>query len=202
MELKINYLIFKQKNIVNKNDCTFLIDVFEKHINLSSTEGSFKYIEGKNPHPEIDNFKCLNLSLNTEIKEIEKALEIASNYIFLMVKKYHAFLKENISLVIPIDWMNSTSNIRILKYSVGEQIKDHLDVSLVNRVSCTLNLNENYEGGEFTFFSGKHIETFKTGDAMIFPAEHIWIHGTKPITKGTRYSINCFLKNKLYGDQK
>jgi predicted 2-oxoglutarate/Fe(II)-dependent dioxygenase YbiX len=119
-----------------------------------------------------------------------------------MVRKYHDFLKQNISSAIPIDWMNATSNIRMLKYSIGEQIKDHLDISLVNRASCTLNLNENYEGGEFTFFSGKHIETFKTGDAMIFPAEQIWIHGTKPVTKGIRYSINCFLKNKQYGDQR
>jgi len=28
---------------------------------------------------------------------------------------------------------------------------------------------------------------------MLFPAEPIWIHGTEPITKGIRYSINCFL---------
>ena len=28
---------------------------------------------------------------------------------------------------------------------------------------------------------------------MIFPAEPIWIHGTDPVTKGTRYCINCFL---------
>ena len=29
---------------------------------------------------------------------------------------------------------------------------------------------------------------------MIFPAEPIWVHGTEPITKGTRYCINCFLE--------
>ena len=29
---------------------------------------------------------------------------------------------------------------------------------------------------------------------MIFPAEPIWIHGTEPITEGTRYAINCFLR--------
>ena len=38
------------------------------------------------------------------------------------------------------------------------------------------------------------IYIYKTGDAMIFPAEPIWIHGTEPITKGIRYSVNCFLK--------
>ena len=36
-------------------------------------------------------------------------------------------------------------------------------------------------------------ETLKTGEAMIFPAEPIWIHGTEPVTEGSRYSINCFL---------
>jgi hypothetical protein len=29
---------------------------------------------------------------------------------------------------------------------------------------------------------------------MLFPAEPVWIHGTEPITKGARYSINCFLR--------
>ena len=28
---------------------------------------------------------------------------------------------------------------------------------------------------------------------MLFPAEPVWIHGTEPITKGARYTINCFL---------
>ena len=42
---------------------------------------------------------------------------------------------------------------------------------------------------------------FKTGDAIIFPAEPIWIHGTEPITKGSRYSINCFLHPHSYKEQ-
>jgi len=58
----------------------------------------------------------------------------------------------------------------------------------------SINLKDDYEGGEFRFFDGQIKEVFKTGDAMLFPAEPIWIHGTEPITKGTRYSINCFLQ--------
>jgi predicted 2-oxoglutarate/Fe(II)-dependent dioxygenase YbiX len=83
--------------------------------------------------------------------------------------------------------------VRILKYDKGQFIKDHCDVNGSIRASCTLNLNEDYEGGEFRFFNGQIKHSFKTGDAMIFPAEPIWIHGTEPITKGARYSINCFL---------
>ena len=89
--------------------------------------------------------------------------------------------------------MSQSSNIRILKYKQGDYIKDHLDYDGTVRASCTLNLNEDYEGGEFRFFNGQVKRSFKTGDAMLFPAEPIWIHGTEPITKGIRYSINCFL---------
>ena len=78
----------------------------------------------------------------------------------------------------------------------GEPISYQLDnVNRRNRAACTINLNEDYEGGEFSFFSGKELYTFKTGDSIIFPAEPIFIHGTKKIKKGTRYSINCFLYN-------
>ena len=89
--------------------------------------------------------------------------------------------------------ISDSYNIRILKYEKGQSIKDHIDVAGSIRASCTLNLNEDYEGGEFRFFNGQEKISFKTGDALIFPAEPIWIHGTEPITKGVRYSINCFL---------
>ena len=195
MNLKIKELIYRQDGIVPKDKCKYFINTFEKYKDKSLFEGSLKYTEEKNNQRVIDNFKCLNLSLLYEIEEIKKAADLASFYISLMVLNYTNFLKINISKFITNRYMNLTSNIRILKYSVGEQIIDHLDVDPYIRASCTLNLNEEYTGGEFTFFSGKHIETFKTGDGMIFPAEPIWIHGTKPVLSGTRYAINCFLKS-------
>ena len=90
--------------------------------------------------------------------------------------------------------IKSSDNIRILKYSVGSYISDHSDVGGPIRASCTLNLNEDYEGGDFRFFDGLIKDSFKTGDAMLFPAEPVWIHGTEPVTKGARYCINCFLQ--------
>ena len=113
-----------------------------------------------------------------------------------MVINYVAYIKsKGISPNFNSHLINSSQNIRILKYEEGQCIKDHCDVDYRTRASCTLNLNEDYEGGEFRFFDGQIKDTYKTGDAMIFPAEPIWIHGTEPITKGTRYSINCFLHN-------
>jgi len=196
MNLKIKDLIYRQNNFIPKNHCKYFIDIFEKYKDKHYFETSLKYNEENYNQRIEDNYKCLNLSRLYEIDEIKKTADLASFYISTMVLNYVNFLKINISKFITDRYINKTSNIRILKYSVGEQIIDHLDTHPFNRASCTLNLNEEYEGGEFTFFSGKHIETFKTGDAMIFPAEHIWIHGTKPIISGERYTINCFLNSK------
>jgi hypothetical protein len=196
MNLKITDLIFRQNNLVPKDKCKYFIDIFEKYKDKSGFERSLKYTKEKNNEVVIDDFRCLNLSNFYNIDDkIKKAADLASFYISLMILNYTNFLKINISNFLTDRFINMTSNIRILKYSTGEQIIDHVDVDPTIRASCTLNLNEEYTGGEFTFFSGKHIETFRTGDAMIFPAEPIWIHGTKPILSGTRYSINCFLKS-------
>lgn len=193
MNLKIKDLIYRQNNLVPKDKCKYFVDTFEKYKNKATFESSLKYLEEEKHYQKVDNYKCLNLSKLYDNQEIKEAADLAVFYISLMVLNYTIFLKSNISKAITDKFIRSTSNIRILKYSEGEQIVDHLDTDHSKRASCTLNLNENYEGGEFTFFSGKHIETFKTGDAMIFPAEPIWIHGTKPILSGTRYCINCFL---------
>jgi hypothetical protein len=195
MDLKIKELIFRQNSFIPKDKCKYFIDVFEKYTENTVMEDSVKYIEGKDIFRIKDNYKVLNLSENYENKEIKKAADLAAFYISIMVLNYTNFLKTKISKAVTDMYINKTSSIRILKYSIGEEIIDHLDVSPFIRASCTLNLNEGYTGGEFTFFSGKHFETFKTGDAMIFPAEPIWIHGTKPIINGERYSINCFLKS-------
>jgi hypothetical protein len=195
MNLKITDLIYRQNKLIPKDKCKYFIDIFEKNINNSVKENSLKYIEGTDIFRKQDNFKCLNLSKLYEIDDIKEAADLAVFYISLMVLNYTNFLKINISKAITDRFICKTSNIRILKYSKGEQIIDHLDIDSSIRSSCTLNLNDDYTGGEFTFFSGKHVETFRTGDAMIFPAEPIWIHGTKPILSGSRYAINCFLKS-------
>ena len=196
MNLKIKELIYRKNGFLTPEQCNYFIYLFEKYSNITYEEKSLKYIEGQKKKFVLDNFKVLNLNLHSDNKEIQEALIKAWQYIGVVINEYTEHLKLNISTTIDADWINTSDNIRILKYSAGDSIKDHIDVNIWNRASCTINLNESYVGGEFSFFSGKHIETFKTGDVMIFPAEPIWIHGTKPVVSGTRYAINCFLHHK------
>lgn len=189
---KISDLKYRINGLVPKDTCKKIIDIFKKYPELNNLEQSFKY---KTKTMEVDNFKCLNLSrIYNPNKDIQYSLNEAKKYISIMIANYVLHIKsKKISPTFNDRLINSSSNIRILKYETGQCIKDHTDVDSNIRASCTLNLNEDYEGGEFRFFDGQIKEVLKTGDAMIFPAEPIWIHGTQPIKKGTRYSINCFL---------
>ena len=191
---KISDLKFHIPKLLPVNSCKYFIDFYKNNSKYSEHESSFKY---KTKQIEEDNYKCMNLTkLSLDNKNFLKPLELAKMYISIMVTNYVLYIKNNICSTFDSTSICRSSNIRILKYKQGNYIKDHSDVGDLNRASCTLNLNEDYEGGEFRFFNGRIKESFKTGDAMLFPAEPIWIHGTEPITKGTRYSINCFLHSK------
>ena len=189
---KILDLKYRINKLVPEKTCQKIIDIFEKYPEFHFKEESYKY---KTQTHEEDNFVCLNLSrIENPNEEITYALNEAKKYISIMIANYVLYIKsKKICPDFNDHLIRLSDNIRILKYKKGQSIKDHSDVAGTIRASCTLNLNEDYEGGEFRFFDGQIKDSYKTGDAMIFPAEHIWIHGTEPITKGTRYSVNCFL---------
>ena len=188
---KITDLKFHIDKLVPKDVCQYFINFYEHYIQHEKKEISYKYQTKKK---EYDNYKCINLTnLFMEDDKFKEPLELAKKYISIMITNYELYIQNNICPTFNSSTISKSSNIRILKYEKGDFIKDHLDFDGTIRSSCTLNLNEDYEGGEFRFFDGQIKHSFKTGDAMLFPAEPIWIHGTEPVTKGIRYSINCFL---------
>ena len=189
---KITDLKFHINKLVPKDVCNYFIKVFKDNENEALPENSYKYKEDK---LKEDNYTCVNLSKLEKVDpSFKQPHDIAKRFIFIMITNYVQHIKNKICPTFNNFLLQKTDNIRILRYRVGECIEDHSDVAGSIRASCTLNLNEDYEGGEFRFFNGQIKDSFKTGDAMIFPAEPIWIHGTEPITKGTRYAINCFIK--------
>ncbi|MAL47067.1 2OG-Fe(II) oxygenase [Hyphomonas sp.] len=191
MKNKITDLKFHVDKLVPKDVCNYFINFYEDNIEHAKTERSYKH---KTKTNEEDNYRCINLThLYLDDNKFKIPLDIAKKYIHIMLINYELYIKNTICPTFDINNMSQSSNVRILKYKKGEYIKDHVDHEGSVRASCTLNLNEDYEGGEFRFFNGQIKHSFKTGDAMLFPAEPIWIHGTEPITKGVRYSINCFL---------
>ena len=55
------------------------------------------------------------------------------------------------------------------------------------KLSMTIVLNEDYEGGEFEFFQDINLIKEKMGTVIVFPS--YMVHKVRPVTKGTRYSL-------------
>ena len=182
---------YHMKGLISKDVCKKLIQFYEDKKHMSSPEESYKFKEGKKMQ---DNFGCLNISSLRDEEGFQEPYKIILNYLRIVLTNYELFVRNTLCPSFKNIFMTNTNNIRILKYDVGQCIKDHSDVSENIRGSLTINLNDDYEGGEFRFFNGQEKSNLSEGEAMLFPAEPIWIHGTEPVTKGARYSINCFLK--------
>ena len=99
-------------------------------------------------------------------------------------------------------YLNSRSNyfinqVDILKYFENGKYTAHVDDSAETNRSVTviLNLNDDYEGGDFIFFNPLkkteiiRREKLKKGSVLFFPSNFLYGHSVETITKGTRYSI-------------
>jgi hypothetical protein len=198
---KVYDLIYTQEEIMLIKNCDYLISFYEKYKDFAMVEGSTKFVNEK-IYDKDDNFKCVNISLlknaNPDHKEIDIAFNFCLKSISSLAINYVQYMKKNFNKNYPPNYFELTNNIRILKYNVGENIEDHLDIGnmqrgIQNLGSCTINLNNDYEGGSFRFFSSKYKIDLGKGEGLFFPAEPTMLHGTDPVTKGSRYSLNCFL---------
>lgn len=73
-------------------------------------------------------------------------------------------------------------------------------------LTCTMYLNDDYEGGELTFkiandSGGYDAIDYKprSGDVVVFPSTEPYFHGVKQITSGDRYFIRTFWTHEFEG---
>lgn len=88
-------------------------------------------------------------------------------------------------------------NLQHLSYDVNDEFDWHVDCMLrysdrrpIRKISCSILLNDDYEGGDFHFASKQHgweVGKIKKNSALFFPS--FMPHTVKPITKGNRQSL-------------
>ena len=83
----------------------------------------------------------------------------------------------------------------LLRYREGQFYCQHVDSFAAQQrsLSCSLILNEDYEGGEFCFWDGTMMHKPPKGAALVFPSNFMFPHEIKPVKKGERYSIITWL---------
>ena len=116
-----------------------------------------------------------------------------------LVFKYMHIANKNSGWNFKID---AAERMQITKYNVGGYYEYHFDGdgctkydtpenNFINgktrKLSMTIVLNDDYEGGEFQFFAETDFRKEKTGTVIVFPS--YMVHRVNPITKGTRYSL-------------
>ena len=171
-------------NVINDDESKLLISEFETKKTIK--EESREINSEKNREANAD---FIVLSPRT------KTHQIVNDKTNIMVGHYKDYIKK-------MDYFDThglISNLayshkyRILKYGIGQSFHDHVDKLPFVFGSCTLALNDDYEGGEFRFFRGHHKVKLKKGQGMIWPADYFFVHGVDKITKGCKYSMNSFL---------
>lgn len=90
----------------------------------------------------------------------------------------------------------------LLKYSGGEEYKEHYDSSTGNgrAVSALCYLNDDYDGGELEFpaFDVKIIP--QPGMLILFPSNFAYRHIAHPVTKGSKYSLVTWIHDRPFND--
>lgn len=83
------------------------------------------------------------------------------------------------------------SGYELLRYRQNEFYTKHTDSfkDVPRAVSCSFALNDDYEGGEFSFFDRYTAVKVAKGAAIMFPSNFMYPHEIIQVTKGTRYSI-------------
>ncbi len=182
--INLKDFIFTVDDILTDGECDFIIEEFGK--NEVYKEQCLESNSGEVRESTVD---ITSLLPNTE------AFGLVHNATNHLIDEYSQYLKELdfIALNEMICCFTFSHNYRLMKYSEGQSIHDHVDKNWAIFGSATLALNDGYEGGLFRFFKGKHKVKTKKGQGMIFPAEHYFVHGVSPVTKGVRWSVNSFL---------
>lgn len=91
------------------------------------------------------------------------------------------------------------NQIDFLKYEKDGKYEIHKDSGngSLRELTTIINLNDDYEGGEFVFYSPNHKEVMaeyklKKGSVLMFPSTFLYPHSVKPVTSGVRRSLVCW----------
>ena len=79
----------------------------------------------------------------------------------------------------------------VLRYNTGGFFKIHTDhyAAQPRTMSMIYLLNDDYGGGEISFFMNQYSIKPKAGSCVVFPSNFMYPHEIKEVTSGTRYSI-------------
>ena len=86
----------------------------------------------------------------------------------------------------------------LLKYSNGQEYQAHYDggTSVGRVISAIIYLNSDYDGGHLEFPNFKIKIKPEPGMLILFPSNYAYKHIAHPVTKGTKYALVTWIKDR------
>ena len=169
-------------NAIPSSLCEEIIKEYDKSLDWEEA-GINQEIVNK----EARNCKFIGISLDTIINKNKDTRKKLDDNIFECTKKVMIKYNEKFKHIT----ISRDSGYDLLKYEKGGFYTEHIDsfINIPRTISCSFTLNDDFIGGDFSFFNNEITYTLKKGSAIIFPSNFMYPHSVLPIVQGTRYSI-------------
>ena len=173
-------------NVLSTENCNLILDEYR-----NSSEWTDTFVGDGTVKKSIRN--CTQISISSQ-EILQKNLDVRQkldNVVFESVKQ---IIDDYISMF-PTFRIDIDTGYQILRYDEGGFYIQHTDSFKAQQrsLSCSIQLNEDYDGGEFAFFDREMMIRTKPGSAIVFPSNFMYPHEIMPVIKGTRYSIISWL---------
>jgi len=172
-------------NVLSPENCNLILNEY-----TNSTEWKDTHT-GSGIDKNTRNCMEIGISQDFIINENFDVRKNLDNVVFESVRK----VISNYNDIIPTFRIDIDTGYQLLRYKEGEFYTQHTDSFKEQQrsLSCSFQLNEDYDGGEFALFDREMMIRTKPGSAIVFPSNFMYPHEIMPVIKGTRYSIITWL---------
>jgi Rps23 Pro-64 3,4-dihydroxylase Tpa1-like proline 4-hydroxylase len=140
-----------------------------------------------------DTRNCMEIPISSDYI-INENFNVRKNLDYLVFKGVEKCIKKYTSIFKSFN-IDVDTGYQILRYDEGGFYSQHTDSFKEQQrsLSCSIQLNDDYDGGCFSFFDGELSYKLNKGSAILFPSNFMYPHEITPITGGTRYSVITWL---------
>ncbi len=173
-------------NVLSPENCNLILNEYKN---------SSEWLDTKTGGGEVTKHtrNCMEISISQDFV-INQNLDVRKNLDDIVFESVRNIIS-NYNDIVPTFRIDIDTGYQLLRYKEGEFYTQHTD-SFKNQqrsLSCSIQLNEDYDGGEFALFDREMMIRTKPGSAIVFPSNFMYPHEIMPVIKGTRYSIITWL---------
>lgn len=170
-------------NVFTPDECELILDEYRDCEHWAPAGVSSSNIQ----NPSVRNCDIISISTPQIINKNRVHRDMIDKMIF---KKANA-AAQNYIKDFPACFLKSDSGYDLLRYNKGGYYREHTDsfTEQPRTVAMSINLNDDYVGGNMAFFNEEIQIKGGAGSVILFPANFMYPHQIMDVTEGTRYSI-------------